>query len=110
MFPKEQLVPQQPLTKRQILIAIEGLYDLVLSIEQLRRDQPSPDDENVIVEWYDSQRRTGFRCLKTVPPRTQEYHDLADKLWLDSKIMAPLETRCERSLTKSRPLFSRPLL
>ena len=47
-------MPQRPLSRRQALIAIEGLFDLVLSIEQLRRDQPRSDDPAILAEWCGS--------------------------------------------------------
>jgi hypothetical protein len=46
------VVRKEPLTQRQVLVALESLYDLVLDIEQLRRDQPFEEDEEAIVMWY----------------------------------------------------------
>lgn len=46
------MVRKDPLTQRQVLAALESLYDLVLNIEQLRRDQPIEEDEEAIVAWY----------------------------------------------------------
>lgn len=49
------MVRKDPLTQRQTLVVLEGLYDLVLNIEQLRRDQPleeDEEDEEAFVSWY----------------------------------------------------------
>lgn len=49
------MVRKEPLTRRQTLVLLEGLYDLVLNIEQLRRDQPpeeDDEDEEALVAWY----------------------------------------------------------
>lgn len=43
---------KEPLTQRQTLVLLEGLYDLVLNIEQLRRDQPPEEDEEAFAAWY----------------------------------------------------------
>jgi DNA topoisomerase 2-associated protein PAT1 len=45
------LVRQDPLSQRQILAILENLYDLVLKVEQLRRNQPALEDEEGIDEW-----------------------------------------------------------
>lgn len=42
---------KDPLTQRQVLAALESLYDLVLNIEQLRRNQPPEEDEEAVVTW-----------------------------------------------------------
>ncbi|KAH9924797.1 topoisomerase II-associated protein PAT1 [Fomitopsis serialis] len=41
----EGVIAKDPLTHREALMILERLYDLVLDIEQLRRDQPSPEDD-----------------------------------------------------------------
>lgn len=47
------LVRQDPLSQRQVLTILEKLYDLILGVEQLRRDQPLPEeDEEVFLQWY----------------------------------------------------------
>lgn len=39
------VVRKDPLTHRETLIFLEDLFDLVLNIEQQRRDQPSVEEE-----------------------------------------------------------------
>jgi DNA topoisomerase 2-associated protein PAT1 len=42
----------EPLTNRQALIILEELYDILLEVEQMRRDQPDDDAEDeVFLEW-----------------------------------------------------------
>ena len=45
-------IPQDPLTRRESLIIVEGLYDTLLQVEQLRREQVSPEDEGKFQEWF----------------------------------------------------------
>lgn len=45
------MVREDPLTQRQVFVALESLYDLVLDIEQLRRDQPIEEDEEDVAAW-----------------------------------------------------------
>lgn len=45
------LVSKDPLTRREVLVSLETLYDLVLQVEQLRRDQPPLEDEQALAEW-----------------------------------------------------------
>jgi DNA topoisomerase 2-associated protein PAT1 len=44
-------VHRQALTRRQVLVAIEGLYDAILDLEQTRRDMPSPDATLQLEAW-----------------------------------------------------------
>ncbi|KAG1728105.1 topoisomerase II-associated protein PAT1 [Suillus lakei] len=71
------VVRKDPLTQRQTLVVLEGLYDLVLNIEQLRRDQPleeDEEDEEAFVAW------------------STTYNDLVEQIWMNLKVMLPLET------------------
>ncbi|KAG2346673.1 hypothetical protein BDR05DRAFT_906157 [Suillus weaverae] len=71
------VVRKDPLTQQQTLVVLEGLYDLVLNIEQLRRDQPleeDEDDEEAFVSW------------------SVTYNDLVEQIWMNLKVMLPLET------------------
>jgi DNA topoisomerase 2-associated protein PAT1 len=45
------LVKRDPLDSRQVLIKLEGLYDLLLKIEQFKREQPPEEDEIAIDQW-----------------------------------------------------------
>ncbi|GBE86561.1 topoisomerase II-associated protein PAT1 [Sparassis latifolia] len=63
---------KDPLTHRQTLIILEHLYDLVLEVEQQRRDQP-PEDEG-FEAW-----NAGFTVL-------------VQQLWDGLQVMVPLET------------------
>ena len=49
---KEGLVRRDPLTHRESLVIIEQLYALVLEIDQKRRDQPAPEEEEEFAQWY----------------------------------------------------------
>ncbi|KAF9525973.1 topoisomerase II-associated protein PAT1 [Crepidotus variabilis] len=70
----DNLVKKEPLTHRQTLVVLEELYDLVLRIEQLRRDQPPSEDDRENDEWK------------------AEYDHLVDRLWNEIRVMVPLET------------------
>ncbi|KAF9557320.1 hypothetical protein CPC08DRAFT_819923 [Agrocybe pediades] len=70
----ENLVKKEPLSHRKVLVILEGLYDVVLKVEQLRRDQPPPEDVEAFAAW------------------NQEYTALVDNLWSELRVMVPLET------------------
>lgn len=48
----DSLVRRDPLTHRESLVILEQLYDLVLEVEQRRRDQPAPEEVEAFEEWY----------------------------------------------------------
>ncbi|KAJ7043466.1 topoisomerase II-associated protein PAT1 [Mycena alexandri] len=68
------VVRKDPLTHRQVLTALEAMYDLVLKVEHLRREQPPPEEEEASQQWQ------------------KEYDDLVELLWEGLKVMVPLET------------------
>ncbi|KAJ7767435.1 topoisomerase II-associated protein PAT1 [Mycena maculata] len=68
------VVRKDPLTRRQVLTTLEALYDLVLKVEHLRREQPPPEEEDAFQRWQ------------------REYDDLVEQLWEGLKVMVPLET------------------
>ncbi|KAF8636407.1 hypothetical protein AX17_003589 [Amanita inopinata Kibby_2008] len=68
------LIRREPLTQREILMTLEHLYDVVLKVEQLRRDQPPAEDEQQLVDW------------------NMQYDEHVDQLWDGLGVMAPLET------------------
>ncbi|KAJ3841338.1 topoisomerase II-associated protein PAT1 [Lentinula raphanica] len=71
----EELVRMEPLTQREILVTLENMYDLVLNVEQLRRDQPMPEEgEEVLEQWR------------------KDFDTLVDKMWTLLKVMLPLGT------------------
>jgi DNA topoisomerase 2-associated protein PAT1 len=72
------LVRREPLSHQEILTILEYIYDLVLHVEQLRRDQPSDEDEQEMDIWQ------------------EQYDDLVDQIWDALRVMVPLETRCYR--------------
>lgn len=47
----DNLVKKEPLSQRKVLVILEELYDAVLRVEQLRRDQPSPEDIEASQQW-----------------------------------------------------------
>ncbi|KAK7471033.1 DNA topoisomerase 2-associated protein pat1 [Stygiomarasmius scandens] len=69
------LVRRDPLTSREVLVTLETLYDLVMGIEQLRHDEPHPEEEGEAVEEW------------------QKQHDaLVEQIWIKLQVMVPLET------------------
>ncbi|KAI0820787.1 topoisomerase II-associated protein PAT1 [Trametes gibbosa] len=68
------LVRKDPLTHREALVALEQLYDLVLDLEQRRRDQPAPEDVEEYEIWSEE-------CTK-----------LIDQLFVKLLVSVPLET------------------
>ncbi|KAG6868797.1 hypothetical protein C0993_010427, partial [Termitomyces sp. T159_Od127] len=68
------LIRKEPLTHRQILVVVESLYDVVLKTENIKRNEPSPEDS-----------------AETIAQKS-EYEASVDQLWSGLKIMEPLET------------------
>nr|VWO94664.1 MDR efflux pump ABC3 [Ganoderma boninense] len=67
-------VHKDPLTHRESLVILEQLYDLVLEVEQRRRDQPPPEEVEAFEEW------------------TIQCEALIDQLFDKLMVSAPLET------------------
>ncbi|KAI0642169.1 topoisomerase II-associated protein PAT1 [Trametes meyenii] len=68
------LVRKDPLTHREALVKLEQLYDLVLDLEQRRRDQPPPEEVEEFEQW------------------TAECTTLIDQLFEKLLVSEPLET------------------
>lgn len=75
-----------------MLVILEGLYDLVLRVEQLRRDQPrsthapeqDPDDpEGPVSPIVDSEAQVAWQA---------QYKALVDQIWTAMKVMVPVAT------------------
>ncbi|KAG6374836.1 topoisomerase II-associated protein PAT1 [Boletus reticuloceps] len=71
---QDGVVRKDPLTRREVLVAIESLYDLVLNIEQLRRNQPFEEDDEAVLAWQ------------------ADYEDLVEEIWVGLNVLVPLET------------------
>ncbi|KAI0352379.1 hypothetical protein OH77DRAFT_1409256 [Trametes cingulata] len=71
------LIRREPLTHREALVKLEQLYDLVLDLEQRRRDQPPPEEVEEFEHWF---------------VLTQECSALIDQLFDKLMVSAPLET------------------
>lgn len=59
-FQPDNTACEDPLTTKEALKILEHLYDLVLDIEQLRREQSSlnPEDAEAVEAWYALSRTT----------------------------------------------------
>ncbi|KAF5369845.1 hypothetical protein D9758_001398 [Tetrapyrgos nigripes] len=69
------LVRRDPLTHREVLVTLETLYDLVMSIEQMKHDEPLPEEQGEEVEqWH------------------QQFNALVEQIWAKLQVMTPLET------------------
>jgi len=86
------VIRKDPLTRRQVLAALESLYDLVLNIEQLRRNQPLEEDEEAVVNWCVLATLVlviGTECAC----REAEYEGFVEEIWVGLQVLVPLETR-----------------
>ncbi|KAF8227514.1 hypothetical protein L208DRAFT_1441151 [Tricholoma matsutake] len=71
----DNLVRREPLTRRQILVALENLYDVLFKTEGIKRNEITSDEgEEQAKEWK------------------REYDKAVDELWDGLKVMVPLET------------------
>jgi DNA topoisomerase 2-associated protein PAT1 len=68
-------VHRQALTRKQALVAIEGLYDQILELEQARMQMPPPDDIPRLEAW-------NMACLTK-----------SDEIWRRLMVMEPLDVR-----------------
>ncbi|KAF8449234.1 topoisomerase II-associated protein PAT1 [Boletus edulis BED1] len=71
---QDGVVRKDPLTRREVLVAIESLYDCVLNIEQLRRNQPFEEDDEAVAAWQ------------------EDYESLVEEIWVGLNVLVPLET------------------
>lgn len=98
------MVRRDPLTRRQVLVAIESLYDLALNVEQLRRYQPPEEDEEAIVAWCVPAcvMALVLSLELNIPHREAEYDALIEEIWVGLQVMVPLETRSATALVLLR--------
>lgn len=68
-------IRRQPLTKKQIMYALEELYDSVLELEQTRREMPPPTALEEIEQW-------NIRCS-----------NMSEVIWKRLMVMEPLDVR-----------------
>jgi hypothetical protein len=43
---------REPLTKREALLMLEGLYNIIGELEMLDRKRPAPDEMEAMEYWY----------------------------------------------------------
>ncbi|KAF6752981.1 topoisomerase II [Ephemerocybe angulata] len=70
-----EIVRRDPLTHRETLVILEKLYDFVLQVEQLRRDQPHADEDPEDFQHWQA-----------------EYDQTVDRIWENVNVLTPLET------------------
>lgn len=68
-------IRRQALTRKQVLLAIEELYDQMLELEQMRRDIPPPDAVEQLEGW-------NAACQAK-----------SDEVWRRLMVMEPLDVR-----------------
>jgi len=72
---QEAGVHRQALTRKQALVAIEGLYDKILELEQARMEMPPPDAIPQLEAW-------NAHCMAK-----------SDEIWKRLMVMEPLDVR-----------------
>lgn len=112
------------LTRKEILSALEHVYDLVLQLEQSRRMQPAlamAAQTELSVE--EQQKTTGQPAGITIPSTARAalaehelaYAELVEKMWKGMKVMDPLDVSSPHpfvallSVTKGKRLLPRVL-
>ena len=68
-------IHRRALTKKQVMYALEELYDSVLELEQMRRQMPSVEDQERIELW------------------NSECSEKVDIIWRRLMVMEPLDVR-----------------
>nr|CDI54694.1 related to PAT1-topoisomerase II-associated protein [Melanopsichium pennsylvanicum 4] len=77
---------QDPLTKYQVLRILEKLYDLVLQLEQLRRNAPASTAENV-----DNNDEAAVAAKEAYDAHQAEVATVTNTLWTELRVLEPLE-------------------
>lgn len=98
---------REPLSNREILTIVENLYDLILGVEQVKRDQPLPEEEQERHdEWF--VLLVIAIALTHVLIRKNDYDELMDNVWHELRVLVPLDTRfvvsqfyCSRLIRRS---------
>lgn len=90
----EGLVRRDPLTHREALVILEQLYDLVLEVEQRRRDQPPPEEVEEFEEWCVATACRRDEALTMNRRRSRQCELLIDQIFNKLMVSVPLETRC----------------
>jgi DNA topoisomerase 2-associated protein PAT1 len=111
----DNLVRKEPLSQREILVAVENLYDLVLNMETLKRNEPTPEDtEEYQTGWFVSEILTRvydliYSCLgkfnTTKPLRSYGNHYGS---WYPLRLGMLLFIKTSPNKANSPPLFSNP--
>jgi DNA topoisomerase 2-associated protein PAT1 len=71
------------------------MYDLVLNLEQLRRDRPpqDSDDFELVGMWWVLLTRPGMECWLLTTRRNARYNESVQQLWDGLRVMVPVEAR-----------------
>lgn len=86
-------VTKEPLTQREALIILESLYDTLLEVEQLRREQPPQEEEEHFQEWFvKAFLFSSLSLIRGIVRRSDSYDGLVKQLWDGLNVMVPLET------------------
>ena len=76
MLNQQSGVRREPLTKKQVMYALEELYDSVLELEHMRRDMPPPTAQEAIEGWNvacDAKVQEIWRRLMVMEPLDIRY-------------------------------------
>jgi hypothetical protein len=88
----EGLVQKDPLTRKEALAILEELYELVMQLEKLAREQPPTEEEEVYGDWYVS-RNLCINRSQSLTCRENRVAELRQELWLGLRVTVPLGTR-----------------
>lgn len=111
------------LTRRQVLVALEKVYDIVLQLEQSRRVQPSlvaaaemeAQAEAANAPGYQGPEAARTDARSALEEHEKKYRDLVGQMWAGLKVMEPLDISTPHpfisliSVTKGKKLLPRVL-
>jgi len=84
---------KQPLTEKQVLFRLEQLYELILDLEQMRRDQPPPaPTEEQKVHFGMSDEEAEEKRIQA-EQWSKQYEGAVEAMWQALLVQEPLEVR-----------------
>jgi DNA topoisomerase 2-associated protein PAT1 len=92
-IPHTQADRRQPLTEKQVLVRLEQLYELILDLEQMRRDQPppAPTEEQKVHFGMSDEEAEEKRNL--AEQWSKQYEGAVETMWQALLVQEPLEIR-----------------
>lgn len=84
---------KQPLTEKQVLFRLEQLYELILDLEQMRRDQPPPAPTEAQKVHFGMTDEEAEEKRIQAEQWSSQYEGAVEAMWQALLVQEPLEVR-----------------